>query len=140
MVGGGELTLAQKVFHWGHENNIWQGVIALTFFTFYYKWLTPIKVRFNDAFIASASFVMLFYLGKTFYWVYLKHFQVEMINNFGDFYTIVEAVIWIYFLACSFFFSATVAFDMVSLRRPQSSLTQIEDIEDPPEEDSQIAS
>ncbi|MDA9189634.1 YihY/virulence factor BrkB family protein [bacterium] len=111
-------SVMKKIFHWGHQKNLWQLIVGLCFFTFYYKFLTPIKVRVRDALMGSFSFAILFTAGKTFYWAYLKHFQAEMITNFGDFYTLVEAVIWIYYLACSFFFSATVVYDKVSQRTP----------------------
>jgi membrane protein len=112
-----DMGILYKIYRWGLEKNIWQGFAALTFFTLYYKWLAPIRVRYQDAFAGALSFLMLFFAGKTFYWVYLKFAQEEMINNFGNFYTMTEAVIWIYFLSCAFFYSATVAFDQVSRRK-----------------------
>ena len=72
----------------------------------------------------------LFFVGKTFYWVYLKHFQTEMIKNFGDFYTIVEAVVWIYFLACSFFYSASVTYEPIGMRKPKNNSDDIDKKDD----------
>lgn len=110
-------SIFDKVLRWGHDNQLWQIALGFSFFTLFFKWLTPIRIRWKDATLASIVFVSLFYIGKTFYWVYLKHFQGEMIKNFGDFYTIVEAVIWIYFLACSFFFAASAAYEPIGMRK-----------------------
>jgi membrane protein len=102
--------LAKKIIMILMKYQIAPVILAISFFTCYYKWLTPIKVRTTDAFLGAVSFLMLLYMGKSFYWVYLSYMQKDFIANFGSFYTITEAVIWIYFIACSFFYGACVAY------------------------------
>lgn len=96
-------------------------VISLIFFTLYYKWISPIKIRLRDSFLGGLSFIVLLSLGKSFYWVYVKLFKIEFAQNFGSFYSLIIVVIWIYFLICSFFFGASVACSGSMNRNPSSA-------------------
>lgn len=96
--------------------NILQISLALGFFSAFYKGFIPGKIRSLDAVLGAASFVALFLLGKSFYWVYLHHAKAEFAATFGNFETIVMAVTWVYFIQCSFFFGASVACAPMSLR------------------------
>lgn len=109
--------------------NILQTSLALTFFSLFYKSFIPGKIRNFDAILGAVSFVALFLLGKSFYWVYLHHMKAEFAATFGNFETIVMAVTWIYFIQCSFFFGASVACAPMSLRTKKLAS---EDIPAPP--------
>lgn len=93
-----------------------QSTLALLFFALFYKHMTSTKVRMIDAVLGSISFVILFLLGKSFYWVYLHYVREDLIKNFGNFYTLVVVFIWVYYLICSFYFAASVAYAPASLR------------------------
>lgn len=108
--------------------NILQTILALTFFTAFYKSFIPGKIRNLDALLGAFSFVALFLLGKSFYWVYLHHMKTEFAATFGNFETIVMAVTWIYFIQCSFFFGASVSCAPMRLRQQ----AQQEEILSPP--------
>ncbi len=101
-------TIKYQVFH---------SAMSIGFFTLYYKWISPIKIRFSDAFIGGISFIILFTIGKTFYWVYLHYVKDDLMQSFGNFYTLVVAITWIYFLMCSFFYGASVACAPVHKRK-----------------------
>lgn len=96
--------------------NILQTALALSFFGLFYKAFIPAKVRTLDALLGAVSFVTLFLVGKSFYWVYLHHAKAEFAATFGNFETIVMAVTWVYFIQCAFFFGASVACAPMSLR------------------------
>tara|TARA_R110000868_G_scaffold117600_15_gene312497 strand:+ start:4544 stop:5488 length:945 start_codon:yes stop_codon:yes gene_type:complete len=96
--------------------NILQTTLALGFFSVFYKSFIPGKIRNLDALLGGVSFVALFLLGKSFYWVYLHHMKTEFSATFGNFETIVMAVTWIYFIQCAFFYGASVACAPMSLR------------------------
>lgn len=118
---GGDGNFIKTIYLWGLKKDIWQSFAALSFLVLYFKSLTPIKIRLSDAFKGAVSFTLLFLVGKSFFWVYLKVLQEDVIANFGNFYTLVEAVLWIYFIACSFFYSATVAYEHVYMRQNKQS-------------------
>ena len=87
-----------------------QGLLSLTFFTLFYKFIIPMKVKLKDSILGAFTFVSLFVVGKSFYWIYLHYFKEEMVQSFGNFYTITIAVTWIYYLMCSFFMGASMAY------------------------------
>jgi membrane protein len=97
--------------------NIVQGIISLIFFTLFYKLITPVKVRLADAILGAFSFVFLFIAGKTFYWIYLHYAKMELVEKFGNFYTLIVAVLWIYYLVSSFFIGASISHAYVDLRK-----------------------
>lgn len=121
-------SVVKTVYLWGLKKDLWQSIAAVAFLVLYFKSLTPIKIRLADAFKGAASFVLLFFIGKSFFWVYLKVLQEDVIANFGNFYTLVEAVLWIYFIACSFFYSATVAYEPIHLRQAKLE-TELPDVD-----------
>lgn len=84
-------------------------MMSLTFFTFLYKSIIPIKVTLKDAFAGALTFVGCFMVGKSFYWVYHLYSKDGLSQTYGNFYTMVIAVFWIYFLMSSFFYGACVA-------------------------------
>ena len=94
-----------------------QAIVSLVFFSGFYMWITPVKIRFKDAVMGAVCFVALFVIGKTFYWVYLHYTKSEMISNFGNFYTIIVAVVWVYYLVSSFFIGASISHAYVDLRK-----------------------
>jgi membrane protein len=70
-----------------------------------------------DAILGAGVFVFLFMAGRSFYWVYLHYAEKDLAKSYGNFYTLIVAILWIYYLICSFFFSASVAYANQSLRK-----------------------
>ena len=84
-------------------------LVSLAFFTAFYKWSMNVPVRTKDAAIGAGSFVACFIFGKSFHWVYMKVARDALTQSYGNFETMIIAVLWVYFLMCAFFFGASVA-------------------------------
>lgn len=89
--------------------NVLPSLGALGFFTFYYQWSTPKNISWRDSFYGAATFVTTFMVGKSFYWVYHLYTKDTLSQSYGNFYTLVVAVLWVYYLMCAFFYGASVA-------------------------------
>lgn len=107
------------------DYQIFHTVLGISFFGLYYKWVSPVRIRLKDTFIGGSSFVALFLMGKTFYWVYLHYYESTLVQNFGNFYTLVIAVTWVYFMAASFLFGAAMSY--VPIYKRKQYQTQSED-------------
>ncbi len=83
-------------------------LIPFTIITFalVYKLSTQIKVTYKDALCGAAVFVLCFFVGKSTYWVYLRYFQEDLMNDYGSFYNLLVAMIWVYYIICSFYLGA----------------------------------
>ena len=84
-------------------------VASLGFFTAFYKLTAGRKIPLRNAFIGACSFVSCFMLGKSFHWIYIKMSKADLAVSYGNFYTLVIAVLWMYFITCSCFYGASVA-------------------------------
>lgn len=79
-------------------------------FTLYFKYITPKNIRFSDAFFGAVTTISCFVAAKSFYWIYIHYMRAELQQSFGNFYTMIIAVLYIYFMVCSFFYGASTAF------------------------------
>ncbi len=91
------------------DYNVLPAAFALGFFTMFYQWSTPSRINLKESFYGASSFVGCFAVGKTFYWVYHLYTKDSLGQAYGNFYTLVVAVLWVYFLMCAFFYGASVA-------------------------------
>ena len=107
--------------------NIIQSIISLIFFSLFYKWITPVKIRLADAILGATSFVAMFVIGKTFYWVYLHYAKADLVQKFGNFYTLIVAVIWIYYLVSSFYLGISISHAYTDLRKIEKDKEKKED-------------
>jgi membrane protein len=89
--------------------NILPALCSLGFFTFYYQWSTPKSISLKESFYGASTFVATFMVGKSFYWVYHLYTKDTLSQSYGNFYTLVVAVLWVYYLMCAFFYGASVA-------------------------------
>lgn len=87
-----------------------QVVVSLGFFTCFYKVAAPTKTTWHHCLFGASTFVGCFLIGKSFYWIYLLYAKESLSQNWGNFYTLFIAVFWVYFLMCSFFYGASVAY------------------------------
>ncbi len=92
------------------DKNIAPITLSLTFFTVFYKWAPPVAVSWKNAFAGALTFVACFAFGKSFYWVYLQFARADIQANYGNFETLITAVMWVYFLMSSFFYGAAIAY------------------------------
>ncbi len=95
--------------------NIIHGIFSLLFLMYIYKWMFRKKIKNVDAFCGSITFVFIFIAGKWLYFYYLLYAKANLARNYGDFYTLIVAMLWIYFLTNSFFLGACISYS--SLRK-----------------------
>jgi membrane protein len=114
-----------------------QAVLLLSLLTMYYKHITPKNIRYSDGFFGAVTTMTLFFTAKTFYWIYIHYMKAELVQSFGNFYTMIVAVLYIYFMVCSFFYGASVAYSpsYKRVKKPQASkpLEIVEDADGPPD-------
>lgn len=92
------------------ESNVFASFVTLIFFTFFYKLSASIDVKYTDAFFGAATFMLCFLIGKSFYWIYLTYFKDDLVAEHGHFYNFIVILLWVYYLMCSLFYGASVAY------------------------------
>jgi membrane protein len=90
------------------NSNILHISILIVYFTYLYRWLFSWKIHLHEAFVAALSFSLSVFLGKSIFWIYIYYVRSSLIRNYGDLYTSVVGVIWIFYLMCFFFYGACV--------------------------------
>lgn len=90
--------------------NVLPILASLAFVTLFYQYASSIDIEIKDSLKGAASFVGCFLAGKSFYWIYLLYSKETLAQSYGNFYTLFIAVFWVYYLMCSFFFGASVAY------------------------------
>lgn len=88
------------------KTNILHGIIFVGYFTFLYRWFFSWRVPLFNSFIAALTFVFSLVAGKSFFFVYFNYVRDNLIRNYGDFYTAIVGLMWLYFVMCFFFFGA----------------------------------
>jgi membrane protein len=114
-----------------------QGVLFLSLLTFYFKFITAKKIRYSDGLFGAVTTMSCFFIAKSFYWVYIHYMRSDLQQSFGNFYTIIIAVLYIYFVTLSFFYGASVAY-APSYKR--GSVTQKKELPETPPVELQDAS
>ena len=82
------------------DYNIFQLATSLLFFTFCYKFMESISLK--DSFWGALTFVSCFIAAKSFYGFYIGTIGKNLQVSFGNFYTLVIGLIWIYVLRYNF--------------------------------------
>ena len=101
------LKINLKKSYW-LNSNILHISLLIIYFTSLYRWLFSWKIQFHEAFVAALSFSLFVFLGKSIFWIYIYYVRSSLIMNYGDLYTTVLGVIWIFYLMCFFFYGACV--------------------------------
>jgi membrane protein len=108
-------TINLKKSYW-LNSNVLHITIVLVYFTLLYRWLFSWKITLKEAFVASLSFSVSVFIGKSLFWVYIYYVRDGMIKNYGDFYTSILGLVWLFYLMCFFFYGACVC-QVYKLRR-----------------------
>lgn len=82
--------------------------ILIVYFTVLYRWLFSWKIQLYEAFVAAMTFTLSVFVGKSIFWIYIYYVRSSLMRNYGDLYTSVMGVIWIFYLMCFFFYGACV--------------------------------
>jgi membrane protein len=143
-----EAGMAKNSFQVLFKFNFLPAVTSLGFFTAFYMYSTEIKVKVYDALLGAISFVSCFVLGKSFHWIYMNVAKDALKATYGNFETLIIAILWMYFLMCAFFFGASVAhshdkkiYKPLSLQKSSDDITDImgTDFDEPPDIGSRSA-
>lgn len=105
--------------------------LTLAFFTIFFRVIGRKKTTLKKSFLGASCFVTCFIAGKSFHWVYLNISKGDLTLSFGNFYTLVVAALWVYFLVCSFFYStcvATVSKEELSLKKEEPQKAPLRNI------------
>lgn len=82
--------------------------ILIAYFTVLYRWLFSWKIQLKEAFIAALAFSTSVFIGKFLFLIYIYYVRGSLMRNYGDLYTSVIGVIWLFYLMCFFFYGACV--------------------------------
>ncbi|HAZ11849.1 MAG: hypothetical protein A2X86_07645 [Bdellovibrionales bacterium GWA2_49_15] len=92
------------------SNSILPVLLSVAFFAVFYKIAPSRSIALKDSLWGAGAFVGCFIFGKSFYWIYIRYAKDGLATNFGDFYTMIVAAVWVYFLMSAFFYGASVAY------------------------------
>ena len=101
------LKINLKKSYW-LNSNILHISILIVYFTVLYRWLFSWKIHLHEAFVAAISFSLSVFLGKSIFWIYIYYVRTSLMRNYGDLYTSVMGVVWLFYLMCFFFYGACV--------------------------------
>lgn len=94
------------------KSNLLYGVLFIFYFMFLYRWFFSWKVPMLNALIASLCFVISLFVGKNLFLLYVYYVRDNLIRNYGDFYTAILALMWVFFVMCFFYFGACLCYVM----------------------------
>lgn len=88
------------------STNLIPFVLFLIYFTILYRWLFHWKIKLINSFLGSFIFVSALIIGKNLFYWYFYFAREVLIKNYGDYYTFIVAMIWIFVVMCFFFYGA----------------------------------
>jgi len=88
------------------STNLIPFVLFLIYFTILYRWLFHWKIKLIHSFLGSFIFVSALIIGKNLFYWYFYFARETLIKNYGDYYTFIVAMIWIFIVMCFFFYGA----------------------------------
>jgi membrane protein len=101
----------------GYDISTWQFftslpfyfLIFLIYFTLLYRWFFSWKLPYFNSFLAALTFVISMTIGKNLFFIYFFYVRENLIRNYGDFYTLIIGLMWVYFVMCFFYFGACLS-------------------------------
>lgn len=90
------------------NSNMLHITILIAYFTALYRWLFSWKIQLHEAFVAALAFTFSVFVGKSLFWIYVYYVRTNLMKNYGDLYTTVIGVVWLFVLMCFFFYGACV--------------------------------
>ena len=86
--------------------NLFPGIIFIVFFTFLYRWFFNWRISNKEALVGSLTFVSALLIGKSLFLYYFIYFRENLLMKYGDFYTLIVALIWVFQVMVFFFYGA----------------------------------
>ena len=88
------------------STNLIPFLLFLVYFTVLYRWLFHWKIKLIHSFFGSFIFVSALIIGKNLFYWYFYFARETLKKNYGDYYTFIVAMIWIFIVMCFFFYGA----------------------------------
>ncbi len=101
------MTVNVKKSYWLNSNFLHLSIL-LTYFTILYRWLFSWKISLRESFVAALAFSVSMFIGKYIFWIYIYYVRSGLMQSYGDLYTSVAGVIWVFYLMCFFFYGACI--------------------------------
>lgn len=83
--------------------------IFLVYFTLLYRWFFAWKLPYFNSLVAALTFVLSMMIGKNLFFIYFFYVRENLVRNYGDFYTLIIGLMWVYFVMCFFYFGACLS-------------------------------
>ncbi len=94
---------------WLRSNGL-HSIFVFVYFSFLYQWLFNWKLYWREAFTAAFTFALSVYVGKDLFWIYIYSVKRGLMQSYGELYSSILGLVWIFFLMCFFFYGACVCF------------------------------
>jgi len=101
------LKINLRKSYWLNSNMLHISILII-YFTALYRWLFSWKIQMREAFVAAMAFTLSVFIGKSIFWIYIYYVRTSLMRSYGDLYTTVMGVIWLFYLMCFFFYGACV--------------------------------
>lgn len=101
------LKINLKKSYW-INSDVLHFIVIFAYISVLYRWLFNFKITIKESLVASSAFSISMFAGKYIFWIYLTFVRTGMIRNYGDLYTSVMGIIWLFYLMCFFFYGACV--------------------------------
>jgi membrane protein len=88
------------------KSNMLHASIFVLYFTFLYRWFFNWKISNSQAAVGTLTFVAAILFGKLLFYGYFVYLRSNLVASYGDYYTVVVALLWIFQVMCFFFFGA----------------------------------
>jgi len=86
------------------KSNFFHAVIFSFFFAFLYRWFFSWKLSLKQSFAGALVFSTLVILGKNIFWIYFIYVRESLMRNYGDYYTLIVGIVWLYMTMSFFYF------------------------------------
>ncbi len=82
--------------------------LVFIYFTILYQWLFNWKLLWKEAILGAFTFALSVFIGKDLFWIYIYSVKKGMMSSYGELYSSILGLVWIFFLMCFFFYGACV--------------------------------
>ncbi len=100
-------TVDSRKAYWLRSSGLHSALVFI-YFTILYRWLFNWKLRWTEAFVAASTFAFSVYVGKDLFWIYIYSVKKGLMQSYGELYSSVLGLVWIFFLMCFFFYGTCV--------------------------------
>jgi len=88
------------------KSSLFSSVIFIFYFIFLYRWFFNGKITFLESLWGASTFIICLSISRSLFWVYLKYLKQGLMQNYGNYYTLIIGLVWVYVVLALFFFGA----------------------------------